>query len=65
MLREWQGECSDRALEKYQSKRLPFLFAKLPQGAGKTVLAANIASRLLQNDMVDLVLCFSPYIDGF
>ncbi|MEZ9010465.1 DEAD/DEAH box helicase family protein [Vibrio lentus] len=59
MLREWQGECSDRALEKYQSNGSHF-FCQATPGAGKTVLAANIASRLLQSDMVDLVLCFSP-----
>lgn len=59
MLREWQSECSDRALGKYQSNCSHF-FCQATPGAGKTVLAANIASRLLQNDMVDLVLCFSP-----
>ncbi|MFM2661897.1 DEAD/DEAH box helicase family protein [Vibrio chagasii] len=59
MLREWQSECSDRALEKYQSNGSHF-FCQATPGAGKTVLAANIASRLLQSDMVDLVLCFSP-----
>lgn len=59
MLREWQGECSDRALKKYQSSSSHF-FCQATPGAGKTVLAATIASRLLQSDMVDLVLCFSP-----
>ncbi|WP_146492485.1 DEAD/DEAH box helicase [Vibrio sp. T20] len=59
MLREWQSECSDRALEKYQSNCSHF-FCQATPGAGKTVLAANIASRLLQSGMVDLVLCFSP-----
>ncbi|MFA0694410.1 DEAD/DEAH box helicase [Vibrio lentus] len=59
MLRKWQSECSDRALEKYQSNYSHF-FCQATPGAGKTVLAANIASRLLQSDMVDLVLCFSP-----
>ncbi|MEZ9577430.1 MULTISPECIES: DEAD/DEAH box helicase [unclassified Vibrio] len=59
MLRGWQSECSDRALEKYQSNG-SYFFCQATPGAGKTVLAANIASRLLQSDMVDLVLCFSP-----
>lgn len=59
MLRRWQGECSDKALEKYSMGHFHF-FCQATPGAGKTVLAANIASRLLQNDMVDLVLCFSP-----
>ncbi|WP_112477797.1 DEAD/DEAH box helicase [Vibrio variabilis] len=59
MLRYWQDECSDRALEKYSTVHNHF-FCQATPGAGKTVLAANIASRLLQNDMIDLVLCFSP-----
>ncbi|EGQ9863000.1 DEAD/DEAH box helicase family protein [Vibrio parahaemolyticus] len=59
MLRKWQSECSDKALEKYAMNHTHF-FCQASPGAGKTVLAANIASRLLQNDMVDLILCFSP-----
>lgn len=59
MLRKWQSECSDRAMEKYQSNSSHF-FCQATPGAGKTVLAANIASKLLQSGMVDLVLCFSP-----
>jgi superfamily II DNA or RNA helicase len=59
MLRKWQGECSDKALKKYTMGHSHF-FCQATPGAGKTVLAANIASRLLQNDIVDLVLCFSP-----
>ncbi|UTZ35918.1 DEAD/DEAH box helicase family protein [Vibrio campbellii] len=59
MLREWQSECSERALEKYQSNGSHY-FCQATPGAGKTVLAANIALRLLKSDMVDLVLCFSP-----
>ena len=59
MLRYWQTECSERAIEKYSTAHNHF-FCQATPGAGKTVLAANIASRLLQNDMIDLVLCFSP-----
>ncbi len=59
MLRDWQVECSKRALEKYRSNHSHF-FCQATPGAGKTVLAADIALKLLQNDMVDLVLCFSP-----
>ena len=29
-------------------------------GAGKTVMAAEVAKRLFQEGMIDLVLCFSP-----
>ncbi|HFQ5226008.1 TPA: DEAD/DEAH box helicase [Vibrio vulnificus] len=59
MLRQWQAECSEKAVQKYKSKQVHF-FCQATPGAGKTVLAATIASRLLQDDMIDLVLCFSP-----
>lgn len=59
MLRKWQQECSERALQNYKNSQHHF-FCQATPGAGKTVLAATIASRLLKNDMVDLVLCFSP-----
>ncbi|PST87879.1 diguanylate cyclase [Photobacterium sp. NCIMB 13483] len=59
MLRKWQQECSERALEKYKANCSHF-FCQATPGAGKTVLAATVASRLLRGDMVDLVLCFSP-----
>ncbi|HAS6410454.1 DEAD/DEAH box helicase [Vibrio vulnificus] len=59
MLRAWQRECSERALRKFKYNHRYF-FCQATPGAGKTVLAATIASRLLQDDMVDLVLCFSP-----
>ncbi|WP_407545843.1 DEAD/DEAH box helicase [Vibrio parahaemolyticus] len=59
MLRVWQYECSERALRKFKDNHRHF-FCQATPGAGKTVLAATIASRLLQDDMVELVLCFSP-----
>ncbi len=59
MLRFWQIECSEKALRKYRQNQNHF-FCQATPGAGKTVLAATIASRLLQDDMVDLILCFSP-----
>ncbi|MDH5922807.1 DEAD/DEAH box helicase family protein [Vibrio splendidus] len=59
MLRQWQIECSEKALLKFRTNQQHF-FCQATPGAGKTVLAATVASRLLNNDMVDLVLCFSP-----
>ncbi|MDH5927384.1 DEAD/DEAH box helicase family protein [Vibrio lentus] len=59
MLRKWQQECSERALKKFKTNCSHF-FCQATPGAGKTILAATVASRLLQDDMVDLVLCFSP-----
>lgn len=59
MLRLWQVECSKKVLQKYSSGQQHF-FCQATPGAGKTVLAATVASRLLQENKVDLVLCFSP-----
>ncbi|MFM2579335.1 DEAD/DEAH box helicase [Vibrio fortis] len=59
MLRQWQVECSEKAIQKFRENQQHF-FCQATPGAGKTVLAATVASRLLNNDMVDLVLCFSP-----
>ncbi|RPF11557.1 DEAD/DEAH box helicase [Vibrio crassostreae] len=59
MLRQWQVECSEKALQKFKTNQQHF-FCQATPGAGKTVLAATVASKLLSNDMVDLVLCFSP-----
>ncbi|MEZ8850862.1 DEAD/DEAH box helicase [Vibrio cyclitrophicus] len=59
MLRQWQVECSENALQKFRENRQHF-FCQATPGSGKTVLAATVASRLLNDDMVDLVLCFSP-----
>ncbi|CAH1598125.1 MULTISPECIES: DEAD/DEAH box helicase [Vibrio harveyi group] len=59
MLRLWQIECAKNALQKFRGNRQHF-FCQATPGSGKTVLAATVASRLLNDDMVDLVLCFSP-----
>ncbi|MGF1831557.1 DEAD/DEAH box helicase family protein [Photobacterium angustum] len=59
MLRKWQTECSEQALQKYKENKQHF-FCQATPGAGKTVLAATVASRLLNEGMIDLVLCFSP-----
>ena len=59
MLRQWQAECSEKALQKYSSNQQHF-FCQATPGAGKTVLAATVASRLLEENMIDLVLCFAP-----
>ncbi|WP_029788983.1 DEAD/DEAH box helicase [Vibrio harveyi] len=59
MLRRWQLECSEAILQKFKAGHSHF-FCQATPGAGKTVLAASIASSLLQDRMVDFVLCFSP-----
>ncbi|USD58784.1 DEAD/DEAH box helicase family protein [Vibrio sp. SCSIO 43140] len=59
MLRRWQQECADKALQKYKGRQGHF-FCQATPGAGKTFLAASVALRLIEDDMVDLILCFSP-----
>ncbi|CAE6879975.1 Type III restriction enzyme [Vibrio sp. B1FIG11] len=59
MLRQWQTECAAKAIQKFRAKHQHF-FCQATPGAGKTVLAATVASRLLCDDLIDLVLCFSP-----
>lgn len=58
-LRPWQDECIGLALSKYQNKENHFLVLATP-GAGKTIMASELANLLLKKDLVDLVLCFSP-----
>ncbi|MEZ9580369.1 MULTISPECIES: DEAD/DEAH box helicase [unclassified Vibrio] len=60
MLRAWQAECADQAVEKFTSNKHSHFFCQATPGAGKTVMAAEVASRLFEIGMIDLVLCFSP-----
>lgn len=58
-LRQWQAECINLALAEYQNGAEHFLALATP-GAGKTVMASELAEQLLKSDKVDLVICFSP-----
>lgn len=58
-LRQWQAECIHSALAAYQRGTTHFLALATP-GAGKTVMASELADQLLKNNLVDLVICFSP-----
>lgn len=62
MLRVWQEECISTALLKYQLGQTNFLAMATP-GAGKTRMAAHLASRLFELDRIDLVICFTPSIN--
>ncbi len=57
-LRIWQSECVEQALQKYQTGSHFFCLAT--PGAGKTIMAAEVARRLMASDLIDLVICFSP-----
>ena len=58
-LRQWQAECINLALTQYQNGSNHFLALATP-GAGKTLMASELADHLLKKDMVDLIICFSP-----
>jgi len=59
MLRQWQVECVENALESYSNHKKHYLCLATP-GAGKTIMAAEVAARLKQQGLIDLILCFSP-----
>ena len=58
-LRLWQAECINLALTQYQNGDSHFLALATP-GAGKTLMASELANQLLKNNMVDVIICFSP-----
>ncbi|MCM2329745.1 MAG: DEAD/DEAH box helicase family protein [Pseudomonas sagittaria] len=65
-LRDWQRRCIDTALEHFIST--PHFFCQATPGAGKTRMAAELTRCLLEQDRIDLVLCFAPscqVVDGF
>ena len=62
MLRKWQSNCIKLALEKYKSGNKHFLTQATP-GAGKTVMAAHVSKLLLDENMIDLIICFSPSVN--
>ncbi len=61
-LRQWQSECVNRALKHFNAKHRHFLCLATP-GAGKTIMAAEVAAQLLEEGLIDFVLCFSPSIN--
>lgn len=60
MLRAWQVECAELAISKFTSNRRSHFFCQATPGAGKTVMAAEVAKQLFAQNKIDLVLCFSP-----
>jgi superfamily II DNA or RNA helicase len=58
-LRQWQTECINLALNQFKSGKHHFLALATP-GAGKTMMASELADQLFKSELVDLVICFSP-----
>ncbi|SGY93136.1 Type III restriction enzyme, res subunit [Moritella viscosa] len=59
MLRAWQSACLDMVLTKFIAGQSHFLCLATP-GAGKTIMAAEVAAELKEQNLIDLILCFSP-----
>ncbi|MGO1717303.1 MAG: DEAD/DEAH box helicase [Halomonas sp.] len=57
-LRKWQMDCLDKAKAHYQSHR--DYFVQATPGSGKTRLAAELAKWLLEEQLIDFVICFAP-----
>ncbi|GAA0786746.1 MULTISPECIES: DEAD/DEAH box helicase [Pseudomonadati] len=57
-LRKWQHDCVEKALNLYKTQN-HFMCLATP-GAGKTIMAVELAATLIQLGAVDFVLCFSP-----
>jgi superfamily II DNA or RNA helicase len=58
-LRQWQVSCINKALKQYLNGNSHFLALATP-GAGKTLMASELADQLLKNNLIDLIICFSP-----
>ncbi|RWU08869.1 hypothetical protein EGC76_11015 [Pseudidiomarina gelatinasegens] len=58
-LRRWQHECVELALSKYSLGDNAFFVHATP-GAGKTNMAAALAAELINKNLIDHVICFSP-----
>jgi len=58
-LRVWQEECIKSAFHSYLSGNNHFLALATP-GAGKTHMSSSLAKKLIDADMIDIVICFAP-----
>lgn len=58
-LRTWQQGCIQKAILQYQAGLSHFLCLATP-GAGKTLMASRLAKRLIDEDLIDLVICITP-----
>lgn len=57
-LRRWQCECINKALGHFSAEQ--HFFCQATPGAGKTRMAAELALKLLEQEKIDVVICFAP-----
>jgi len=62
MLRVWQKECLSAVVKHYSENNKHFFCLATP-GAGKTVLASEVATYLFESKQIDFVICFSPSLE--
>ncbi|WP_444994513.1 DEAD/DEAH box helicase [Aliikangiella sp. IMCC44359] len=60
-LRTWQSKCVRHAINHFRRVSKHFLCLATP-GSGKTIMSSEVAARLIEQNLVDFVLCFSPSI---
>lgn len=60
-LRTWQTECVAHAQARFLAGQRQFLAVATP-GAGKTLMAAELARQLVAAGDIDLVYCFTPSV---
>lgn len=58
-LRSWQADFVAKAMEVYKKGQRNFFLMAAP-GSGKSVACAEIAARMHEAEMIDLILCLSP-----
>lgn len=61
-LRTWQKECINTITSLFNAGQRHCLVTATP-GSGKTILAAQLANKMLDNDDIDLVLCLAPSVE--
>ncbi|WP_430457911.1 DEAD/DEAH box helicase [Rheinheimera sp.] len=61
ILRNWQSKCVAIALDRFRKKQKHFMVLATP-GAGKTIMAASLAKKLFEDDLIDFVVCFAPSV---
>lgn len=67
LLRDWQSEALTQALEKYNTRSNVYSVVATP-GGGKTIFAAVLAKKLVDQGDIDMVVCVSPSVtvsEGF
>ena len=60
-LRQWQKKAIAEAQHSFSVGRKSFLVMASP-GAGKTIMASELARYLLNRDLIDIVICVTPSI---